>query len=314
MEETVSLQEMFAVIKKRFGLIVVTLILGALAAAAVTFFFITPKYGTEAQLVVQSNEQNNGLAGSQSELNTNILMVNTYKDLIQSDVVLDEVASELAKEDGIQHSSGELSSMISVEQSQNSQMFSIKVISTSAKEAMEIANKTATVFKKRAGEVLKVDKVSIISPAKINDRPVSPNNKLNVAIGAVIGLMLGVGIAFLLEFLDKTVKDPRFITDVVGLPILGEVSMLTSRELQNSILTGAPVAVPAKPKPRKQMLEHAHTPVKEKKVEAAPSAAAVRTVKQRTMEPPVKKVQPKMERPPVDTGQLEEHRRRRERV
>lgn len=71
---------------------------------------------------------------------------------------------------------------------------------------MEIANKTAMIFKK-AVEILKVDKVSIISPAKLQTTPVSPNKKLNLLIGAVIGLILGVMIVFLLEFLDKTVKD-----------------------------------------------------------------------------------------------------------
>ena len=235
MEEVVSLQEIALVLKKRMLLIFSMMILGVVALAGVTFFLITPKYGTNTQLVVQSNQETLTNANLQSDLTGNVMMVNTYKDLIKSDVVLDQVSLQLAKENGIQYTSNELNKMISVTQSQNSQMFSIRVISINAKEAMEIANKTAMIFKEKAVEILKVDKVSIISPAKLQTTPVSPNKKLNLLIGAVIGLILGVMIVFLLEFLDKTVKDTKFIENELELPILGEISVLSNKELQSSI-------------------------------------------------------------------------------
>ena len=235
MEEVVSLQEIALVLKKRMLLIFSMMILGVVALAGMTFFLITPKYGTDTQLVVQSNQETLTNANLQSDLTGNVMMVNTYKDLIKSDVVLDQVSLQLAKEDGIQYTSNELNKMISVTQSQNSQMFSIRVVSINAKEAMEIANKTAMIFKEKAVEILKVDKVSIISPAKLQTTPVSPNKKLNLLIGAVIGLILGVMIVFLLEFLDKTVKDTKFIENELELPILGEISVLSNKELQSSI-------------------------------------------------------------------------------
>lgn len=235
MEEVVSLQEIALVLKKRVLLIFSMMILGVVALAGMTFFLITPKYGTDTQLVVQSNQETLTNANLQSDLTGNVMMVNTYKDLIKSNVVLDQVSLQLAKEDGIQYTSNELNKMISVTQSQNSQMFSIKVVSINAKEAMEIANKTAMIFKEKAVEILKVDKVSIISPAKLQTTPVSPNKKLNLLIGAVIGLILGVMIVFLLEFLDKTVKDTKFIENELELPILGEISVLSNKELQSSI-------------------------------------------------------------------------------
>lgn len=235
MEEVVSLQEIALVLKKRVLLIFSMMILGVVALAGMTFFLITPKYGTDTQLVVQSNQETLTNANLQSDLTGNVMMVNTYKDLIKSDVVLDQVSLQLAKEDGIQYTSNELNKMISVTQSQNSQIFSIRVVSINAKEAMEIANKTAMIFKEKAVEILKVDKVSIISPAKLQTTPVSPNKKLNLLIGAVIGLLLGFLIAFLLEFLDKTVKDTKFIENDLDLPLLGEVSVLTNKELQSSL-------------------------------------------------------------------------------
>ncbi len=41
--------------------------------------------------------------------------------------------------------------------------------------------------------------------------------------------MLGVGLAFLTELLDKTVKDERFIVEALELPILGQVSEISKK-------------------------------------------------------------------------------------
>ena len=57
---------------------------------------------------------------------------------------------------------------------------------------------------------------------------------LNMAIAAVIGLMLGVGIAFLLEYLDTTVKTEQDVEELLGLPILGLISTITEKDVPNT--------------------------------------------------------------------------------
>ena len=65
--------------------------------------------------------------------------------------------------------------------------------------------------------------------------PVSPNNKLSLAIGLVLGLIIGVGLAFLFELLDRTVKDDKFVTDTIGYTILGTVPQNVAKELNATI-------------------------------------------------------------------------------
>lgn len=65
--------------------------------------------------------------------------------------------------------------------------------------------------------------------------PVSPNNKLNLAIGLVLGVMIGIGLAFLLELLDRTVKDDKFVSEDLGLTILGTVPQMSQKELDATI-------------------------------------------------------------------------------
>ena len=234
MEETISLGEIFGILKKRLVLIIFSFLIGVAVAAGVTFFLITPKYSSSAELIVQSKNDSSN-ANLQADVNANVLLINTYKDMIMGDVVLNDVQDQLAKEMDYDLSKAELKEIVSVVQSQNSQMFQIKATSDNPDKASDIANVTADIFKEKATDVLDVNKVTITSQAQVNPSPVSPNNKLNVAIGAVLGLMIGIGLAFLLELLDKTVKDERIITEELELPIMGVISEISSKELSKGL-------------------------------------------------------------------------------
>ena len=58
---------------------------------------------------------------------------------------------------------------------------------------------------------MNVDNVTVLSKAEVaeNQSPIKPRPMLNVAIAFVVGLMAAVGLAFLLEYLDNTVKRRR---------------------------------------------------------------------------------------------------------
>jgi capsular exopolysaccharide synthesis family protein len=65
--------------------------------------------------------------------------------------------------------------------------------------------------------------VFVIHEAFVPDRPVSPRKHLNVALAALAGLALGIGLAFFVEHLDTSLKGQEDVEKVLGLPILGFV-------------------------------------------------------------------------------------------
>ncbi len=71
-----------------------------------------------------------------------------------------------------------------------------------------------------------VNNVSIVDTALPPGGPYTPRRTLNVMIGALLGLIVGVGIAFLLAQLDQTIRFPHDLGSRVGLPLLGSVPKL----------------------------------------------------------------------------------------
>lgn len=232
MEETISLKEIFDILRKHLTSILISMFVGLALAAIITFFVLTPQYRSQAQLIVTLPQTETTNA---NDVNMNLQMINTYKELVTGDLVINQVKDRIESEYGIDKSVQELKDSVEVTQSQNSLMFSIRATDTSSVYAANIANTTALVFQENAKDVLSVDKISIISNAEASSSPVSPNNKLNLAIGLVLGILVGVGIAFLLELLDRTVKDNKYVTETLGFTILGTVPQMSAKEVNATI-------------------------------------------------------------------------------
>lgn len=232
MEETISLKEIFDILRKHLTSILISMFVGLALAAIVTFFVLTPQYRSQAQLIVTLPQTETTNA---NDVNMNLQMINTYKELVTGDLVINQVKDRIESEYGIDKSVQELKDSVEVTQLQNSLMFSIRATDTSSVYAANIANTTALVLQENAKDVLSVDKISIISNAEASSSPVSPNNKLNLAIGLVLGIIVGVGIAFLLELLDRTVKDNKYVTETLGFTILGTVPQMSAKEVNATI-------------------------------------------------------------------------------
>lgn len=72
--------------------------------------------------------------------------------------------------------------------------------------------------------------ILVVSPAYIPSRPVRPNRQLNMAVSGVLGVMVGVMLAFLLEYLDNTVKSAEDVQRVLGAPVIGNVPLFTGAD------------------------------------------------------------------------------------
>jgi len=230
MEETISLKEIFEVIKKRFWLILVFVFGAAVIAAVISYFVLTPTYEAKSQFIVNQSKQDQSAQYNINDVRFNVELINTYNEIIRSPAILEEVIETL----NLTNTPGSLERKIAVSSAQNSQVVNVTVTDESPVLATEIANTTVEIFQDKLPGLMNVDNVRVLSEAKLsaNPTPVAPKPTLNIAIALVLGGMIGVGLAFLLEYLDTTITTEEDIEKHLELPILGVISHIEDKDIR----------------------------------------------------------------------------------
>src|SRR5699024_12750111 len=160
---------------------------------------------------------------------TNVELINTYNVIIKSNAILDDVSESL---NGI-YSADQLKDKIQVASEENSQVVTVTATDEKPSLAVDIANTTVETFQDKIPDIMSVDNVSVLTKAIMGDdpSPVAPNPMLNIAIAVVLGGMGGVGIAFLLAYLDNTIKTEDDIEKHLDLRLLGELSHMNNDDM-----------------------------------------------------------------------------------
>lgn len=73
------------------------------------------------------------------------------------------------------------------------------------------------------GAISKKSSVEVIDEALPGFKPIKPRKALNIALGAIAGIILGVGLAFFIEYLDTSVKTIDDVEQALGAPVLGVI-------------------------------------------------------------------------------------------
>ena len=217
--DTLDLKSIFQILLKRWWIVVTFTLLCTIVSAIVSFFLLTPIYQSDATLYIGKNLDSSGELVYNDLLLGNQL-VKDYRELVKSRRIANIVLEEL----GMEHlSAADLSSKLEVNLKNDTRVFQISAQDEDPVLAAKITNKVAQVFQQEVIDIMKVENVQIIDEAVVPVNPVKPNKKMNIAIAFVIGLMLGTGIVFLIEYFDNTIKTPEDIKKYLDIPIIGTI-------------------------------------------------------------------------------------------
>ena len=221
MEEKIELLQYWDVLRKRWKIVVVLPLIAALTSGIISFFVMKPVYQASTTLIVGKKAAEAGKDPTQildnSVLIANQQLAKTYATIAQSRTVEQNVIKDL----NLPLTVEELDSLISINPVKTTEILEIQVSNTNSELAASIANTMAQEFSKAVIEIKKVDSVSIVDTAVIPNKPIKPKKTLNVLIAFVVGLMASVGLVFLLEYMDNTVKTLSDVEELLGIPVLG---------------------------------------------------------------------------------------------
>ena len=219
MEEVIDLREYFSIIKKKWYIIAILCVICVAASSVYSFFIAKPVYQAETTLIVKTEKAEGSQTVSGDQVSVSQKLAVTYGEVIKSRTVLENVIKNL----NLKETYGELSEKISVSTVSDTQIIKISVKDTNNANAAKIANEIPKVFTKEAIRIADANGVEVIDKAKIPIDPVAPNNKMNIAIAGVLGIMVGVFSIFMIEFLDNKMRNPQDIEKELGLTLLGVV-------------------------------------------------------------------------------------------
>jgi non-specific protein-tyrosine kinase len=83
----------------------------------------------------------------------------------------------------------------------------------------------------KLAEAQSTNNVLVVESAVVPSIPIRPKTLQNTGLAAVVGLMLAVGVAFLVEYLDDTIKTPAQVDALLGLPVVGVLGWLSTEQL-----------------------------------------------------------------------------------
>lgn len=220
----IDLRKYFQIIRKRMWIIVLITVISIAVSGIVSFYVLEPVYEAFTTLIVsKSNEQDTIIEYSDVLLSQKL--VKTYGEIIKSRRISNQVIKNLK----LNITSQQLRNKITVSPVKDTEIVQIKVTDTNPELARDIANELAEVFIKDIRRIMKIDNVQVIDSAEIPLVPIEPKPKLNMIIAGVLGIMAGLGIVFLIEYLDSTIKTPEDIDRYLWLPVIGIIPDMNKR-------------------------------------------------------------------------------------
>ncbi|HEY8890090.1 MAG TPA: Wzz/FepE/Etk N-terminal domain-containing protein [Clostridium sp.] len=220
-EIEVSFEDYLTIIKERIWLIVSITLAAVIIAGILSFFVIKPTYQASTSIIVgkpQITDKQDSQLNSDVTMYQNLLV--TYSEIAKSDLVaqgaLNSLKSNLTMD--------QIKSSITVTPKTGTQILIITAKSKNPEEVFNIVNAISTSFIESSKKVYPTGgDIQVMDKAVIPVNPISPNKILNLAIAFFLGLMISLGVVFLLEYLDDTIKTESDVEKYLGLPVLGVI-------------------------------------------------------------------------------------------
>ncbi|MBE3073492.1 MAG: polysaccharide biosynthesis tyrosine autokinase [Actinobacteria bacterium] len=220
-----ELKDYIRVIRKRWQIIVAVLLVVLAGAALATA--LSPKiYEAQTQLFVSTSGSSDSgalLSGS----NFTQQRVKSYADVITTPNVLDPVIERLQ----LDMTAAKLGDQITATVPLDTVLIEVAVTNTDPRVAAEVADAVGKQFTKTVADLESVStgrsspvKVTIVSTPTVPTTPISPKPTRNLALGVVLGLLLGLGLALLRDLMDTSIKNEKDCAEVTDATVIGDIA------------------------------------------------------------------------------------------
>jgi capsular exopolysaccharide synthesis family protein len=203
-------------------------------AALVTSLSVTPVYQADAKLLVLAKSDPEG--GTSSAYEGALLSQQLVKSFVQ--VLQSRPTAEAAlRGDPDPISVDALQQRVHADPIPETLLIRLSVDDVDPDRARRLTNSVASAFIKRLPKLQSGSavRVSLVEPPRRPLAPVKPRIPLNVALGLVLGLLVGTGLALLRDFLDRSIRSPERLEAASGTPVVGTIPPFNAGELPTPV-------------------------------------------------------------------------------
>ncbi len=224
--EEINLKEFFNYYKK-FSLIIIILVIVLVTGISIYNLRVkTPLYTTKTSVVLVKSETNNMNITTEDDdtidvgdITLNQKLVATYRKIIKSRLVLEQVVNNLK----LDYTFKELDKEVSVNAIDDTEILEISVSDEDPKVAALIANTIVDVFAKEVSKMYSINNVSILDKAQI---PVNPSNNTflrDIVLAIFVGVAGCSALIFVIYYFDDTLRDTEAIEDEIEMPLIAKI-------------------------------------------------------------------------------------------
>jgi capsular polysaccharide biosynthesis protein len=216
-EYEIDLLHLIKLVLRKWILVGAITIVVAIIAGGYAYIMLDDTYSANSSMLVQAQDTE---TSDYQNLLTGQRLVDTYKEIAISNRVLEELVTRIDDET---ISVSSLRDMITVSSVNDTLIVKLSVETKDPELSKEIANEAVSIIQELSQEFNGLQEVEVLDTAQTPSNPSGPNRLLYIAVGILLGGMIGVGLVLVIEFMDKHIRTPKDIETYLGLKVLGTI-------------------------------------------------------------------------------------------
>lgn len=222
-EYEIDVLEMLSAILKKWWLIVLAMLVGAMLVFLYTRFFVTPLYQSSVSFYVNNGQRSEDKI-SNSDISASQSLVDTYIVILKYGTTLDDVV----KDAKLDCTAAELAEKISCASINDTEVFRVTVTDPSPEIAEKTAHSIEKILPVKVADVIEGSTVRVVRTPNLPDRPSSPNIRRSTILGAFAGALLGCLYAAAQFVLDDRIRNAQqLLKERYSFPVLAAIPDLT---------------------------------------------------------------------------------------
>ena len=218
--EEINIKEFLDYYRKYVLGVIIICLVAALGMLIYYMAFKTEKYSTSTSIVLVKNESTEKSDTiDQTDITLNQKLVSTYRHIIKSRLVLEQVINDLK----LGYTYNQISNEINVTAVEDTEIIKITVTDEDPELSVKISNKVAEVFAKEVIQLYNINNVSVLDSAQLPTYPSNYHTVRDIVLALLVAFVGSSAVIFVVFYFDDSLTDNENIEAELEMPVVAKV-------------------------------------------------------------------------------------------